>query len=331
MEPLRRRQRPSEIVFDPRRAAEFRLVFPHAPHYRRGVFRGRVELVALVLLGCAPPVSRSLPPVPSEVASPTPSASASPTPVSPEPEVTSSEEHIDIAETAPVSLEQAPHVELMFPLAGKRIATEKAAAYAIKVKTSNWSDELRLMLMLDDFTPLVLQAPEDAVTLGRLVPEDRELSPGIHRLFVTAVHPTKGSVRLEKPRSRAPFSAIEFWVGDAEASPAPNTTGPRLVHLAPSGTYNGSRGENVLVDFQVLGLDTARREVEVEVARTSPGNKAFGRLRLPHDALATIESLESGDYDVTVRLLDPEGAAVPFAEGVKSRTITVNRDAPESR
>jgi hypothetical protein len=241
------------------------------------------------------------------------------------------EESIELEAVAPEYSKEPPHVEVKFPLAGKRIASEKAHDYAIRLKTSHVSDELELAYMLDDFTPLVLDSPDEPVTLGRLVPEDRELGAGTHRLFVAAVDPKRGSVRFEKPRSRAAFSSVEFWVGEAKDSPPPSPSGPELVLLAPSGTYNGSRGQGVLVDFRVLGLGGAERQVEVFVVRTSPGKKASGRLQVPHDALVNIRSLSSGDYQVEVRLLDSEGHAVSSLAGVKSRTITVNRDAPEPR
>jgi hypothetical protein len=70
-------------------------------------------------------------------------------------------------------------------------------------------------------------------------------------------------------------------------------------------------------------------EVEVEVTRVSPGPPASGRLRLPGSQQAMIQELASGDYEVTVRLLDASGNVAAFPDGVKSRTITVNRDAPE--
>lgn len=236
------------------------------------------------------------------------------------------EQRIEVVPLEPHRFDEPPHVEVKFPLAGKRIAVEKARNYKIRIKTTGWSEQFGLLLMLDDFTPLVLDSPEKAVTLGDLVPEDRELSRGTHHLFVAAVHPEYGSVRLVEPRSRAPFAEVGFWIGDVkETPPAPSPT-PRVVLLAPSGTFNGSRGENVLVDFRVLDLDGAQREVEVRVVRLSPAGRARGFVRLAQGQLAAIRSLGSGDYEVTVRLLDAEGNVMTSPEVVKSRTITVNRD-----
>jgi hypothetical protein len=199
----------------------------------------------------------------------------------------------------------------------------------IRLAVSAWSDDLRLMLLLDDLTPRLLESPEENVTLADLLPEDRELEPGSHHLFVTAVRPPEGSVRLKEPRSRAAFAEVAFWIGEAEAAPPDAKATPRLVHLAPSGTFNGSHGEKILVDFRVLDPGAPEHEVEVEVTRVSPGPPASGRLRLPGSQQAMIQELASGDYEVTVRLLDASGNVAAFPDGVKSRTITVNRDAPE--
>lgn len=298
------------------------------------MFRGRVWLVFFLLLArCARPLAPSLPP--SLPPSPGPTqmpetseSSASPAPEGPG-ETPTSEEPIRLLPRAPLELDHPPHVEVKFPLAGKRIGPEKAPGYVIRVKTESWSNELGLMYLLDDFAPRVFKSPAERVTLGQLVPEDAELSPGEHHLFVAAVDPNQGSVRLPEPKSLAPFSDVEFWIGDAKDNPPTPSTAPRVVCLSPSGTYNGSAGEHILVDYRVLGLRGSERDVEVEVSRLSPGNKARGRLRVRSGQLVTIEDLQSGDYVVTVRLLDTDGNAVTSPDGVKSRTITVNRDAPE--
>jgi hypothetical protein len=225
---------------------------------------------------------------------------------------------------------EVPHVEVKFALRGKRIASEKASAYRIRLKVDSWQDGLRLLLILDDYPPYVLEKPERPVTLGDLVPADRELSPGTHQLFVAAISADGTSIHAPSPGSLAPFAAVDFWVGDAKASPPAQPPGPRLVQLAPRGTFNGEeQADSVLVDFRLLGVPPdSPAKVQVDVRQLPPSSNSPGTLRVGRGQLVRLEAPASGDYEVTLRLLDEVDTAVNSPALVSSRVITVNRDAP---
>jgi hypothetical protein len=220
----------------------------------------------------------------------------------------------------PAASEPAPHVEILFPYLGKTVPLARAGEYEVRLRVEHWSG--RVQLALDDWRPIVIDDPSQRIPLGSLVPADRDLAPGIHRLFAVAIDEQGRMVRPVGPRSRGPFAVVRFRIG--VRAPLPEER-PFVAYSQPRGTYNGNEAADaVYLDFYLVGTDRyAGSRVRVGVSGMG-GSWA--------DTLETwqpvyIRGLSSGDFAVELSLVDRRGEAIEEVEAV-GRTITVNRDAP---
>ena len=215
-----------------------------------------------------------------------------------------------------------PHVEILFPYAGKVVPSGKADDYSVRVRVENWSG--RVQLALDGYRPVLVSGSTVQIPLRALVPADRDLQPGTHRLFAVAVDDGGWVVRPSGPKSRGPFAVVEFRVGTT----APlSDEQPFLAYSQPRGTYNGdAAADSVFVDFYLVGVERyPERRIRVKITGSSG---AWTEVLEQWRPLA-IHGLPSGDYNVELTFLD--GAGEPIEEVTRvGRTITVNRDAPLS-
>lgn len=225
----------------------------------------------------------------------------------------------------PVALgqvEHAPHVEILFPFAEQRILIPKAASYVVRLSVEGTSLEggrPKVELSLDGERPRPVRDP-NATKLAELTPEAAPPKPGAHWLFAAIVDES-GSIVRGNGASRAPFAAVRFWVGERPSPPpAPE---PRVVLWRPHGTINGAPSADAArVDFlaapQRLGAGGALVHLVgagVDVSR-----------RLARWEPLEVEGLPSGDYQVSVALLDEQGKPLEKEGASASRAITVNRD-----
>ena len=224
-----------------------------------------------------------------------------------------------------------PQLEVQSPILGKQIELGQAQAYQIRLKASSWSNDLNVVMLLDDYPPRVFSDPQKPIAMGLLWPAHRELEPGLHRLFAAVQLPDGTTLERGSDAARAPFAYLPFWVGpDAESLEADamrEANGPSLVLLTPRGTFNGNAAaDQVLLDYQVLGVAPGALEpkvkVEVIVERQSYESE------LGANDVRRIRGLPSGDHLVRVSLLGADGQPSSGRYASASRVITVNRDAP---
>ncbi len=213
-----------------------------------------------------------------------------------------------------------PHVEILFPYTGRVVPAVRVDDYEVRLRVEHWSG--RVQLALDDLRPIVLDESAEPVSLASLVPADRDLAPGSHRLFAVAIDEQGRMVRPVGPNSRGPYSVVEFRV----ASRAPLAKErPFLAYSQPRGTYNGDEAADaVFVDFYLVDTDRfPGSRVRVDVS----GRGGSWSETLENWQPVGIRGLPSGDFDVELTLVDEGGAAIKAVSAV-ARTISVNRDAP---
>jgi hypothetical protein len=225
----------------------------------------------------------------------------------------------ELAKTA----EQA-HVEILFPFAEQVLRADRARDFVVRLKVEGHSETL-VDVSLDDFVPRRRDSLPASMKLGDLVPEDRELAAGEHLLVATAVAQDGRLVRTPERRSRAPFAAVVFWVGE-RGKPALELEKPFIVYRQPRGTYNGPEAaDGVLLDFLVLG-GSLGDALGARVVVKGAGLSGETLLREPRAML--VRDLPSGDFAVDVMLVGADGKTLAQPAAHAARTITVNRDAP---
>lgn len=208
-----------------------------------------------------------------------------------------------------------PHVEIVSPFAEQRILIPKAAAYAVRLKLEGASEGVALAL--DGERPRRVR-DASAIKLSDLTAEGEAPAQGAHWLRAAALD-ARGAIVRSKGGSLAPFAAVRFWVGD-RPSPAPPVE-PSVALLSPHGTYNGPKAaDGVVIDFLAAPerLGAPKGAALVELA----GKRSRVEARLTSWQPLAVRDLPSGDFDVSVTLLDDKGAALSRVR----RTITINRD-----
>lgn len=275
----------------------------------------------------APPASAPPPPVASAAAPPSPApdagadaaADAAPAPPRPTLEVLPAEPALD----------PAPHVEIKFPFAEQHIAAAKASSYHVRLKVEHWP-ERDVELVLDDFRPRPLAELGEPVTLGALVPADRELEPGEHILFAFAERKDGITVKPASASSLQPFGVVHFWVGPRGTSQI-DMHEPMIVLSEPRGTFNGdAAADAVRVDYYVLGAPPESGDYRVAVSVDGAG--VHGEIAADRPQSLAVHGLPSGDFRVTAQLLAADGKPTTGGRARAARVITVNRDLPaESR
>ena len=269
---------------------------------------------------------------------PSPVAPAAPPPSAPGPsEAAPPKPRLPIrfeAVPAPVARAEGPHLEIVSPASGDQLSESKAATVPIRLRTSQWSKELALVLVLDDFIPRVFADPAKPIQLAQLLPENRDLEPGRHTLFAAAMLPDGTTIHSDQADAGMSSSFISFWIGDAPSSAGANATAsqtsPAIVLVSPRGTYNGDRAADaILVDAHVLGAtgpDAPRVKVQIDAA--------LGLSDEQHEAWLTpgklmkVGGLPSGDHRFSVALVSADEQPLGLPSSAVARTITVNRDAP---
>jgi hypothetical protein len=166
--------------------------------------------------------------------------------------------------------------------------------------------------MLDAFPPRFVE--EERFPVHSLVPEDRELTRGVHRLVIVALDEAGIALAPGSPSSRAPFAVVHFAV----AEPMGAEPSMPVVLVQPYGTFNGESAADS-VPLVVVGAAPDALELCLEVSgdggRFDAVLDPWRRYRL--------RGLPSGDHRIHVFSCDSAGLPVDA-----ERMITLNRDAP---
>ncbi len=163
-----------------------------------------------------------------------------------------------------------------------------------------------LWAILDEQAPRPLR--EDS-TLGGLVDEDSELSPGWHVLLVFAEHQAERKIV---------FTSHRFSL-DVTDPGRPPTVYCALIR--PRGTYNGEAAQRI--DF--VPLSVSDQVTRLRLVLTGPEH--VSRLLLGASEAAQQVKVVSGDHHVRLDCLDETQESLQ----VVRRIFTVNRDLEESR
>jgi hypothetical protein len=103
-----------------------------------------------------------------------------------------------------------------------------------------------------------------------------------------------------------------------------------LVYSRPKGAYNASKADHVLVDWYLANAELGDGKFSIKANVTGPGVEGDGRsLKVTEWKPYALDNLRNGEYKISLELDDKDGKAVPGAWNATTRTITVNRDAPE--
>lgn len=211
-------------------------------------------------------------------------------------------------------------IEIVAPIAEQLVNVPKATGLVFRLAIEGWLTNATgdgVLCALDAERP---RRWVKGMKLGDLLLDGGNVSEGGHVLSVALVR-GNGEIVRGLAGSRQPFAMVRFWVGARNPTPE----APRVVLFEPSGTYNGDKKTDGLrIDFLAapdrLGMQGGRARVTV----TGTGVKSERDLAVWQPLI--VKNLPSGDFDVEVSLLDPQGKPLSEAGARARRTISVNRD-----
>lgn len=131
-----------------------------------------------------------------------------------------------------------PRVEVLQPSFGEVVEAVGARRYEIRVDVTSFVLTERgqgAFVALDGGRPR-RWPPDGRLRLGDLLPEDAELTPGAHVLFVGLADGDGRFLRGRAANGQAPFAVVDFFVGARAELPGSE---PRLFCLSPVGTFYG--------------------------------------------------------------------------------------------
>jgi hypothetical protein len=235
-------------------------------------------------------------------------------------------------ELAPVSESPAtmPSVVIKAPTPGQALAADKAADFQVRLDVKGWDtkpggNHVHLILDALPYKPIYdAQAP---VRLGDLLPPGQSLAEGEHVLAAFPSRPSHESVKPDKGKS--PLALVSFVVGK-KGKTSFSAKAPMLVYSRPKGTYNGPRStERLLVDFYLVNANLGDKQGSIRLTVSGPDADASKPFTIKEWRPYRLLNLRSGDYALTMELLDASGNPVPGPWNKTTRTVTVNRDAPD--
>lgn len=226
----------------------------------------------------------------------------------------------------------APGFRIAEPRLGQRLRADQADGLDVVVDGIASSPAGELRVALDGHAFRVVD--DHRIPLRRLLLEDEELAPGVHRLV--AIRETEAGRSLAASWFRVDVSEAD---SEVHGTLVEQTPFPGVVLAAPRGTFFGDAADDIVLDAfalhdDVFGARGDRRAVtdrEAVLLLRLSGPSGIAEQRT-HGQPFRVRGLTSGDHRIEVRLVDANGR--PAAQGTWAsveRTITVNRESAEEQ
>jgi hypothetical protein len=218
-----------------------------------------------------------------------------------------------------------PKVAIKTPTSEQAIAADKAKDFEVKLDVKEWPTELggpHVHLILDNKPYKPIYDPKVGTKLSDLTGGDA-IAEGEHLLVA---FPSRMNHESVKPGALA---MVHFWVGKKGKSEW-KAKDPMLIYSRPKGAYNASKADHVLVDWYLSNVELGDGKFSIKANVTGPGIEGDGKSqKITEWKPYALDHLRNGDYKISLELDDKDGKAVPGAWNSTTRTITINRDAPE--
>jgi hypothetical protein len=296
----------------------------------RGLVLAHAPAIAIVASACAGggdmlPPPPPPPPTPADYDAGAPSAPTAPStaaaPAPALPPVTLTEGAASPDPAAPT-----PTVSLAQPTRDQVIATDKVAAFSVKLDVKHWptaQGSSHVHLILDNRPYKAIYDPKQPIKLSELTAGEA-LSEGRH---VLVAFPSRAN--HESVKTKGALAVVPFWVGKKGDMKDDPTKKPMLIYSRPKGEYKGEMANHVLVDFYVHSVTLAAGKEHVHVAVTGPGiDRALEANVERFGAPLYLDNLRNGTYELKVELADASNHLVPGPWNSTTRTIKIDRDAP---
>lgn len=149
-----------------------------------------------------------------------------------------------------------------------------------------------------------------------------ELDEGAHSLVV---FPSRSYHESVKAEGSADF--VNFYVGKQEGEFMLDETKPTIIYSRPKGKYEGKDAEKIMLDFYLLNAELGENSYKAKYTiRKNEANAQEYSITMTEWYPAFVIGLESGEYIITLQLLDKDGNLVdgPFNNTERSISVVKN-------
>jgi hypothetical protein len=264
----------------------------------------------------APPVAAEPPPAP-------PPAPEAPPPAPEKPAIP------DIAfgpATPSDAPKKLPKISIKSPTPEQAIAVDKAKDFDVKLDVKDWETQAggpHIHLILDNKPYKRVDDTKAPVKLSELLPAGETIAEGEH---LVVAFPSR--MNHESVKGQGALAMVHFWVGKKGKSDW-KAKDPMFIYSRPKGTYNASKADHVLVDWYLANAELGEGKMSIKATVTGPGADDGRTVKITEWRPYALDNLHNGDYKIAMELQDKEGKPVPGAWNSTTRTIGINREAPE--
>lgn len=148
------------------------------------------------------------------------------------------------------------------------------------------------------------------------------LDEGAHTVLVFPSRSYHESVKAD-----GSIDIVNFYVGKEEGEFMLDKTKPTIIYSRPKGKYEGKDTEKIMLDFYLINAELGEEGYKAKY--TVRENTAYAEeytVTMTEWNPAFVTGLTSGEYIITLELLDKEGNLVPGAFNSTERSITVVTD-----
>ena len=148
-----------------------------------------------------------------------------------------------------------------------------------------------------------------------------ELDEGAHTLVV---FPSRSYHESVKAEGSADF--VNFYVGKQEGEFMLDETKPTIIYSRPKGKYEGKDAEKIMLDFYLINAKLGEESYKAKYTiRKNEADAEEYSITMTEWYPAFVTGLESGEYIITLQLLDKDGNLVDGPFNNTERSITVVR------
>lgn len=144
------------------------------------------------------------------------------------------------------------------------------------------------------------------------------LDEGPHTLLVFPSRSYHESVKAD-----GSIDIVNFYVGKEEGEFMIDESKPTIIYSRPKGKYEGKDAEKIMLDFYLINAELGDNyKAKYTIRKNEPGAEEYS-ITMGEWNPAFITGLTSGEYIITLQLLDGEGNLVEGPFNNTERTINV--------
>ena len=127
----------------------------------------------------------------------------------------------------------------------------------------------------------------------------------------------------ESVKSIDSVDIVNFYVGKKEGEFMLDESKPTVIYSRPKGKYEGKNAEKIMLDFYIINIEPSDGYQVKYTIRKNEADAVEHSITIKEWKPAFVTGLTSGEYIITLQLLDKDGNLVEGPFNNTQRTVTV--------